>query len=42
MTSTEEEIEERRKRPIHPVTNALDHVNELRRLIASFDNTDET
>lgn len=27
---------------IIPVTNALDHVYDLRRLIASFDNTDET
>jgi len=45
VASIEEESEKEEEddtTQILPVTNALDHVNELRRLIASFDNADKT
>jgi hypothetical protein len=41
VTSIEEESEDDTT-PILSVTNELDHVNNLRRLIASFENADET
>jgi len=46
VTTREEKNEEEKENDLqhrlHPVTNALDRVNELRRLIACFDNADET
>ncbi|CAI6362923.1 unnamed protein product [Macrosiphum euphorbiae] len=45
VTSIDEESEveeEDDTTPILPVVNALDYVNELRRLVASFDDADES